>query len=307
MQISAMPMPDAGQPLPDLIDALAEVAAGGFPSLWLPQLPAMPGSSGWDPLIALALVGQRAPDVRLGTAVSVIYGQHPFTLARQALSVSAVTGGRLTLGLGVSHPAIVEAIGYRYDRPGAFTAEYLDVLLPALAGDAVDIHGEFVTADGLIEAPAAPAPSVLLAALGPRMLRIAGSRTDGTITSWVGPRTLADHVVPRITEAAASAGRPAPRIVAGLPVAVTDDADAVRASIDDQFAAAGQMPAYRAVLDREGVAGPGDVSVVGDEAFVTAQLRRLADAGVTEFVGSPLGDDATRIRTGKLLAAVKDS
>jgi F420-dependent oxidoreductase-like protein len=270
----------------------------------LPQLPAGRGSSGWDPLLTLALVGQRAPQVRLGTAVSVIYGQHPFTLARQAATTSAAVGQRLTLGLGVSHPVVVEALGYRYDRPAAFLDEYLTALLPALAGQPVDVRGKFVTAVGLLEIAEAPVPSVVLAALGPRMLRIAGSRTDGTVTSWVGPRTLDEHIVPSLTKAAADAGRPAPRVITGLLVVLTSDADAVRAKINEDFAAAGSMPAYRAVFEREGVTGPGDVSIVGDEAYVQAQLRRLADIGVTEFVGTPFGDAATQQRTVDLLAAL---
>lgn len=304
MHISTMPMPDPSHPLPQVLDGLSDIAARGFHSLWLPQLPAGPGLSGWDPLIALALVGQLAPEVKLGTAVSVIYGQHPFTLARQAATTSAAVGERLTLGLGVSHPAVVEALGYRYDRPAAFLDEYLTALLPALAGEPVDVHGEFLTAVGQLEVSQAPVPSVVLAALGPRMLRIAGSRTDGTVTSWVGPRTLDEHIVPSLTKAAADAGRPAPRVIAGLLVALTTDADAVRAAIDDDFAAAGSMPAYRAMFDREGVNGPGDVSIVGDEASVKAQLHRLADIGVTEFVGTPVGDAETQSRTIDLLAAL---
>ena len=302
MLITAMPMPDPTHPMPRFLDVLTDVATRGFGSIWLPQLPAMAGSSGWDPLVVLALVGQRAPAVKLGTAVSVIYGQHPFTLARQALTVSAAVDGRLTLGLGLSHPAIVEALGYRYDRPAAFMDEYLDALLPALAGDPVDVHGEFVTATGRIEARDAPVPSVVLAALGPRMLRIAGSRTDGTATSWVGPRTLETHIVPLLAAAAAAADRPAPRVIAGLPVLVTDQPDDARAHIDQEFAAAGDMPAYRAMFDREGVSGPGDVSIVGNEAQLEAQLRRLAEAGVTEFVGSPIGDAAAQERTIEFLA-----
>lgn len=303
MHISTMPMPDPSSPLSQVVDGLSDIAARGFHSLWLPQLPAGPGMSGWDPLIALALVGQRAPGVKLGTAVSVIYGQHPFTLARQAATTSAAVGERLTLGLGVSHPDVVEALGYGHDRPAAFLDEYLTALLPALAGEPVDVHGDFLTAVGQLEVAQAPVPSVVLAALGPRMLRIAGSRTDGTITSWVGPRTLDEHIVPSLTKAAADAGRPAPRVIAGLLVAVTTDADAVRATIDDDFAAAGSMPSYRAMFDREGVDGPGDVSIVGDEASVTAQLHRLAEIGVTEFVGTPVGDAQTQARTIDLLAA----
>jgi len=304
MHITTMSMPDPAQTLPQVVDTLSELADRGFTSLWLPQLPAGPGASGWDPLITLALVGQRAPQAKLGTAVSVIYGQHPFTLARQVATTSAAVGERLTLGLGVSHPVVVEALGYRYDRPAAFLDEYLTALLPALAGHAVDVHGEFITAVGQLEVAQAPVPSVVLAALGPRMLRIAGSRSDGTVTSWVGPRTLAEHIVPSVIKAAADAGRPAPRVIASLPVVLTTDPDAVRATINEDFAAAGSMPAYRAVFDREDVTGPGDVSIVGDEAYVKSQLNRLADIGVTEFVGIPFGDAATQERTVDLLAAL---
>ena len=304
MHITTMPMPDPADTLSQFVGALSRIVDRGFTSLWLPQLPAGSGVSGWDPLVALALVGQRAPEVRLGTAVSVIYGQHPFTLARQVATTSAAVGDRLTLGLGVSHPVVVEALGYRYDRPAAFLDEYLTALLPALAGQAVDVHGEFLTAVGQLEVPQAPVPSVVLAALGPRMLRIAGSRTDGTVTTWVGPRTLAEHIVPSLTKAAADAGRPAPRVIASLPVVLATDTDAVRATINKDFAAAGSMPAYRAVFDREGVTGPGDVSIVGDEAYVKSQLNRLADIGVTEFVGIPFGDAETRERTVDLLAAL---
>lgn len=303
MHVTAMPMPDPAHPLPRFVDTLTDVVKHGFTSIWLPQLPAMPGSSGWDPLVVLALVGQRAAEVDLGTAVSVIYGQHPFTLARQALTVSAAVNGRLTLGLGLSHPAIVEALGYTYDRPAAFMEEYLTALLPALSGEPVDVHGDVVTAVGQIEAAGAPAPSVVLAALGPRMLRIAGSRTDGTATSWVGPRTLDTHIVPLLTKAAAAADRPAPRVIAGLPVLLTDKPDEARAHINEEFAAAGGMPAYRAMFDREGVTGPGDVSIVGDEAQLEAQLRRLAEVGVTEFVGTPLGDPESQVRTLEFLAS----
>jgi F420-dependent oxidoreductase-like protein len=304
MLITAMPMPNPEYALPRFVDALVDIVEGGSESIWLPQLPAMPGTAGWDPLLVLALLGQRAPEAKLGTAVSVIYGQHPFTLARLALSVSAAVGDRLTLGLGLSHPPVVEALGYRYDRPAAFMDEYLTALLPALAGEAVDVHGEFITASGQVEAPDAPAPSVVLAALGPRMLRIAGSRTDGTVTSWVGPRTLDAHIVPLLAKAAAAAGRQEPRVVAGLPVVITDRPDDARALIDEDFAVAGSLPAYRAVFEREGVAGPGDVSLVGDAAEVEAQLRRLAEVGVTEFVGTPVGDAASQARTLEFLAAV---
>lgn len=304
MRITTMPMPDPAAPLSTLIDAVAAVAEAGFDTAWLPQLPTMPGTAAWDPLTALALAGQRATTVKLGTSVAIAYPQHPLALARQALTTSAAVGDRLILGIGVSHPSIVEALGYSYDKPAAFLREYLDVLLPALAGAPVEHHGPRITAVGQVEAAGAPVPSVMLAALGPVMLDLAGRRTDGTITTWTGPRALAEHIVPRITSAAESAGRPAPQVIAGLPVVVTHEPDAVRGQLAESFAFAGQAPAYRAILDREGVDGPADVSIVGDEATVLAGLKRFADAGATEFAAVPMGDAATIARTTELLTTL---
>lgn len=304
MRITAMTMPDTSAPLSALVDAAVAVAEAGFDTVWLPQLPTMPGTAAWDPLTVLALAGQRAPRVRLGTAVTIAYPQHPLALARQALTTSAAVGDRLVLGIGVSHPSIVEALGYDYDRPAAFLREYLDVLLPALEGAPVEHHGPRITAVGQVEAPGAPTPSVMVAALGPVMLDLAGSRTDGTITTWTGPRTLAGHIVPRITAAAEAAGRPRPQVIAGLPVVVTTDVDSVRAQLAEAFTFAGQAPAYRAILDREGVDGPADVSIVGDEDAVVAELRRFADAGATEFAGIALGNAQTVARTTQLLTSL---
>jgi F420-dependent oxidoreductase-like protein len=182
--------------------------------------------------------------------------------------------------------------------------EYLSVLTPLLRGEAVDHRGETLTAVGSVGVPGAEPPPVLVAALGPAMLRLAGELTDGTITWMTGPRTLADHIVPSITRAAEDAGRPAPRVVAGLVVCVTDDEAGVRGRIADQFALAGQVPEYRAVLDREGATGPQDVVIVGDEDAVAKDIHRLADAGVTEFLASPFGDAAEQGRTLAVLAGV---
>jgi F420-dependent oxidoreductase-like protein len=163
-----------------------------------------------------------------------------------------------------------------------------------------------LTAVGAVNVPGAQPPSVLVAALGPAMLRLAGELTDGTVTWMTGPRTLADHIVPSITKAAAAAGRPDPRVVAGLVVCVTTDEAAVQERVAEQFALAGQVPEYRAMLDREGVAGPQDVVIVGDEDAVARQLHRLADAGVTEFIASPFGSVQEQDRTIGVLADLAD-
>lgn len=136
------------------------------------------------------------------------------------------------------------------------------------------------------------------------MLRIAGELTDGTVATWTGPRTLGDHIVPRLTAAADAAGRANPEVVASLPVAVTDDAGAARAWVVERFGAAHDMPSYRAVLDHEGVETVGDVVIAGDEAQVELQVRRLADAGATELIAVPFGDPAQVERTLDLLGAL---
>jgi alkanesulfonate monooxygenase SsuD/methylene tetrahydromethanopterin reductase-like flavin-dependent oxidoreductase (luciferase family) len=139
---------------------------------------------------------------------------------------------------------------------------------------------------------------VLLAALGAAMLRVAAELADGVVTWMTGPRTVHEHVVPRL----AATGRAAPRVVVGLPTCVTDDETGVRARIGGYFALAGQVPEYRAVLDREGAAGPADVAVVGDEESVLRQVARLRDAGTTEFLAAPFGTPQEQQRTVAALA-----
>jgi F420-dependent oxidoreductase-like protein len=304
MRITGTALPEPGH-LSGLLAVVSDAEQAGFTRAWLPQMPTLAGTAPWDALTALALAGQQATQIQLGTGVAIAYHQHPLTLARQALTTNAAVDGRLTLGLGVSHPSMIEALGYSYQRPVQYLREYLEVLIPAMAGEAVDYHGTRLTAVGQVDLPGAPAPAVVLAALGPRMLDLAGSMTDGTITTWTGPKTLEHSIVPRITEAAAAAGRPAPQVVAGLPVMVTSDPQAGRDSIAAAFAIAEQVPAYRTVLDAEGVASVADVSIVGDEGQVAAQLRRFAEAGVTEFVGFPYGDPDTVKRTTALLSGMR--
>jgi alkanesulfonate monooxygenase SsuD/methylene tetrahydromethanopterin reductase-like flavin-dependent oxidoreductase (luciferase family) len=102
-----------------------------------------------------------------------------------------------------------------------------------------------------------------------------------------GPKTLREHTIPRIREAASSAGRPAPRIVVGLPVAVTDDPAAAREAAARIFQVYGGLPSYRAMLDREGAEGPADVALVGDEAAVGERIAALRGIGVTDFLAAP--------------------
>ena len=286
-------------PLGSLLTSARQAAEDGFPSVWVPHI------FGLDALIALAVVGREVPAIELGTAVIPTYPRHPLLMAQQALTTQAATGGRLLLGIGLSHQVVIETmLGYTYERPARHMREYLDVLLPALRQETVDVDGDTLRAHGAITVGgAAPCP-VLLAAMGPRMLRLAGGVADGTVTWMTGARTVADHIVPALTAAATEAGRPSPRVVVGLPICVTDDVEGVRRRAARAFALYGQLPAYRAMLDREGAEGPAEVVVCGDEASVREQLDALEDAGTTEFLASEFGgSDEERERTRALLSA----
>lgn len=262
-------------------DVVAEARAAydnGFASFWLAQI------FGVDALTALALAGSQVPGIELGTAVVPVQPRHPQMLASQALTVQAAVEGRLALGIGLSHQVVVENMwGVSYAKPYSYLAEYLDALIPMLRGEAVEVRGEQVTAVGSVTVEAPAPPAVLVAALGSRMLRLAGRVADGTITWCTGPATLASHIVPTIGEAASDAGRPTPRVVASLPVAVTDDPDGTREAVARSLQVYGQLPSYRAMLDIEGVEGPADLAMLGSEAQVSEALSALADTGVTDF------------------------
>jgi len=285
--------------LDDIVNGVRAAADDGFATYWLAQIFAA------DALTALAVAGREVPGIELGTAVVPVQPRHPQALAGQALTTQAATGGRLVLGIGLSHQPVVEGMwGISFDKPVAYFREYLDALLPMLRGEHVSVHGERVTAVGSVDVRGAAAPPVVVAALGPRMLELAGSVGAGTITWCTGPRTLAEHIVPSISRAAESAGQPAPRVVASLPICVTDDADGARESIAAGLTVYGQLPSYRAMLDREGVAGPADIAIVGSEADVAAGLRRVADAGVTDFGAAIM--PRTGIEAERTLAVLRD-
>ena len=282
----------------DVVDQIRGAADDGFSSAWLSQI------FGWDALTVLAVAGREVPGIELGTAVVPTYPRHPIVLAAQALTTSAATGGRLVLGIGLSHQIVIEGVyGLSFDKPARHMREYLSALLPLLNGEQVAFEGETLTARtmGPVEAPGAPAPPVLLAALAPVMLKLAGARADGTVTWMTGPATIADHIGPRIRAAAEEAGKPPPRIAVGLPVSVTADPDAAREAANRTFAIYGQLPSYRAMLDKEGAAAPGDVAIVGDEEAVRAGIQRVFDAGGTEFSAAVFGSGEEVARTRGLL------
>ena len=224
--------------------------------------------------------------------------------------LNLIAGGRFLLGLGMTHQAVTEGMwGIPYDKPLRRMREFLDGLQPLLAGLAADAVGETVTTRGAIQIPGAPAPDVYLAALGPQMLRLAGRRTAGTLTWMCGPKTLSEHIGPTLRAAAAEAGRPetSVRVVASLPVSVTDDVTGARAQAAEEFAMYGHLPSYRAMLDREGYANPEDAAIIGDEKTVSDRLDELSGVGVDEFTAVVFdASPEVRARTRALLRT-KDS
>lgn len=238
----------------------------------------------FDAVVALSLAGSATTRIELGTAVVPTYPRHPTALAQQALTANAACSGRFVLGIGLSHKVVIEdMLGFSYERPARHMREYLEVLAPLLRGEAAHFEGEHYKVHAELTIPDGRGASLLVAALGPIMLRLTGELADGTILWMTGPRTVAAHVVPTLSAAAEKAGRPAPRIVGGYPVVVTDDARAARAEVAELLKVYGQLPSYRAMLDREGVEGPVDIALIGGEAEVEERIEGLREAGVTDF------------------------
>ncbi|MBJ7340141.1 TIGR03564 family F420-dependent LLM class oxidoreductase [Mycolicibacterium sp.] len=289
--------PGIDNPIDACVQNLAMLREEGFRRLWMSQMPYEA-----DLLTVLAAALREVDDIEVATGVVPIQNQHPMQMAQRALTVSLASHGRLILGLGMTHQAVTEGMwGIPWDRPVRRLNEFLDGLLPLLAGEPAAAEGEILTTRGALMIGGAPRPDVYVAALGPQLLKIAGRRTAGTCTWMTGPKTLAGHVAPTLRQAAADAGRPedAVRVVACLPVSVTDDVDGARKQAAEQFAMYGVLPSYRAMLDREGYAGPEDAAIIGNEATVEDRLEELRAAGVDEYVAaafdaSPEGRARTR-------------
>lgn len=270
-----------------LEDVTAEAAAAerdGFAAYWAPHI------FGHDALTALAVVATRVPRIELGTSVVPTFPRHPHAIAQQAHTVAAASGGRFTLGIGLSHKVVIEnMLGLSYDRPVRHLREYLSVLMPLSRNEPANFDGELYRVHAGISAKGSPGFGVVVAALGEQMLRVTAALADGTLTWCTGPATLAAHTIPTINRAAEEFGRPAPRVIAALPVCVTTDREAASERAAETFAAYGALPSYRAMLDREGVAGPADIAVIGSVAEVQDRIAALADIGVTDFAAVEFG------------------
>jgi F420-dependent oxidoreductase-like protein len=301
MGVGAQVIGEAARPQ-DIVDEVVHAEADGFGSAWSVHF-----SRAVDALDVLAVAGGRTSRIGLGVGVVPTYPRHPLALAQQAATVQAFCGGRLTLGVGVSHRPVIEDLhGLPYARPAAHMRDYLSVLVPLLREGSVRHKGDFYQVDGGFVVPGTSPVPVLVGALSPLMVEVAGELADGVVTWLAGPRSLGEDIVPRLQ--AAARGRPAPRVVAALPVAVCADAGVARDAADEVFKRYAGLDNYRRQLEREGAPSPGGLAVTGTEAGIETQLRRLADAGVTEFwpIIFPVGGDpaGSRAETRALLAGL---
>lgn len=285
-----------------MVDDADQAAQAGFHTIWLSQIV---GEA--DAMTLLGALGREVPGIRFGTAVVPTYPRHPFVMAEQARTVNVLSSGRFSLGIGLSHKPVVEGMwGESFDKPVRHAKEYLEALMPLIRGENTRAKGETIVARGQVNVgDPAEVPPVYLAALGSQMLKLAGRMCGGTITWMTGAKTLASHTVPTITEAAEQAGREAPEIVAGFPIWVTDAVDRARERASTVFEIYGQLPSYRAMLDREGLDGPADLAVIGDEATCTARIEELRQAGVTQLTAARFADNVEDVaRTTAFLSGL---
>jgi F420-dependent oxidoreductase-like protein len=296
--------------LAGLIDDGVAAESDGFTAFWMPQVPGY-----LDAMTAVALIGQATARIEIGTAVVPIQTRHPMIMAQQAMTTQVACGGRFTLGIGPSHHWIVNSqLGLPYDRPARLMGHYLDVLDAAFAGPGtVDVDNENYCVHSPVDVTDAFDVPVLLSALGPTMLQLAGERAGGTVLWMADERAIGDHVVPRITAAADGAGRPAPRIVAGVPVALcsNSETDDARAYASEVLGHADFSPNYVRLLEHGDAEDVGDTMAAGDESAVLDRLRRYRDAGVTDVAVRivPLGNDVgerakSRRRTQEFLSSL---
>jgi F420-dependent oxidoreductase-like protein len=287
--------------LDDIVAIAQKAEAGGFDSLWMANIFSL------DAIMTLGTAGRETQHIEVGTAVTPTYPRHPSAIAQQALTAASMARNRFTLGIGLSHKMVIEdMLGMSFAKPARHMKEYLDVLIPLLRGDVVNYDGnEYRVHNTQVKVPGVDDVPVIIAALGPAMLKLAGELTAGTNTWMVGPKTMEDHIVARLNAAATTAGRPAPRVIGGFPVVLTNAVEETRAALAEPLAIYGQLPSYRAMLDREGLAHPQDMALIGDEAALRAGIRRIEESGVTDFNAAIMAADSeTYERTFGFLASL---
>ena len=289
---------DSQSGLNDVIDLAKKAEKLGLDSVWLANI------FSYDAISTMALIGRETNTIGLGTAVTPTYPRHPVAMAQQALTTAAASKNRFTLGIGLSHKLVIEDMfGLSYSKPIRHMKEYLGVLMPLLRGESANFEGEEYRVQGVqFTVPEATDVPVVIAALGPQMLKLAADMVDGTNTWMVGPNTMEQHIL----KAFEDAGKSNPTVVAGLPIVMTNKIDEAKESIAKNLTVYGQLPSYRAMLDREGVEGPADLALVGDENHLFGQIKRFADMGVTDFNAAIMGvEEGAYDRTIEFLASLK--
>ena len=280
----------------DLKKQVQEANNLGYSTFWTPQI------FNLDALTALAVIAESVEDIRLGTSVIPTYPRHPMMLAQQALTVNQVSDGRLDLGIGLSHKPVVEGMwGISFDAPVGHMSDYLQILMALLHDGTISYGGKHLTSRGGIDVPA-DAPPVLVAALGPQMLKLVGRVADGTVTWMTGPETIRNHISPVINAAAEEAGRPVPQVIAAVPVCITSDLDMAEEYAKRDFGFYGDLPSYRAMLEREGLANSWDIALSGSFEQVADGLQKYSDSGGTQVVAAVYGPDEAREQTVSELA-----
>ena len=298
MRIGAMIGADGTkESIDDVVRLGKEIEAAGLDHVWIANI------FSYDAITTLALIGRETSRVRLGTAVTPTYPRHPGALAQQALTTAAASDNRFTLGIGLSHQVVIENMfGMSYDKPAKHMREYLNVLMPLLRGETASYQGEQYNVQGLtLDIPGATDLPVVVAALGPAMIKLTAELADGTNTWMVGPKTMEEHIIPSFH----AAGRQDPAIVAGMPIVLTTNIDQAKEKIAQDLTVYGQLPSYRAMLDREGAAGPADIAIVGDENQLRGQIKRFQDLGVTDFNAAIMDtEDGAYARTLEFLGSL---
>ena len=275
----------------DLKKQVQEANTLGYSTFWTPQI------FNLDALTALAVIAESVEGIRLGTSVIPTYPRHPMMLAQQALTVNQVSNGRLDLGIGLSHKPVVEGMwGISFDAPVGHMSDYLQILMALLHDGTISYGGKHLTSRGGIDVPA-DAPPVLVAALGPQMLKLVGRVADGTVTWMTGPETIRNHISPIINAAAEEAGRPVPQVIAAVPVCITSDLDIAEEYAKRDFGFYGDLPSYRAMLEREGLANSWDIALSGSFEEVAEGLQKYSDSGGTQVVAAVYGPDEAREQT----------
>ena len=285
----------------------------GFSSIWLPYLP-------WavDAIAAAHAAAQVTSSIEIGTAVVPTYLFHPLAMARAAHTVFDASHGRFALGVGPSQPTVIEKMhGIPFQRPAHHTREYLEVLRAAAAGHpSVDHDGEIFRLASMYGVPTAAAKQsmpLFVGALGEQMLRVAGELADGTIATSCDEGAIERIIVPGVSAAAATAGRPAPRVGTVLAVCVAEGSalEAAREAMYAHFATYERIPRYARMLSLGNKERMGDVHICGDETTVRARLRAFAEAGLTDLVAAPFmhGPDpaAQRASRAPTLALLADA